>query len=52
MIMNDLIKKLKIFLIDLEKEFIDEKKDRKIIVEKFLKKLDEVFDEIKKSNLK
>ena len=47
--MNKAIIKLKEFLLELEKEFIDEKTDRKIIVEKFLKKLDEVFNEIKKN---
>lgn len=47
--MNEKIMILKEFLLELEKEFIDEKKDRKIIVEKFLKKLDEVFNEIKKN---
>jgi hypothetical protein len=43
-----MLEEFKNFLIELEKDFIDEKKDRQIIIDKFLKKLEEVFNETKK----
>lgn len=39
------------FILELEKEFLDNKKDRKVIVSKILKKLEELeIDEVKKPN--
>ncbi len=46
--MSKMLEEFKNFLIELEKDFIDEKKDRQIIIDKFLKKLEEVFNEAKK----
>ena len=46
--MSNMLEEFKNFLIELEKDFIDEKKDRQIIIDKFLKKLEEVFNETKK----
>lgn len=51
MLMNEKLMEYKKFILELEKEFLDNKKDRKVIVSKILKKLEELeIDEVKKPN--
>lgn len=51
MFMNEKLIEYKKFILELEKEFLDNKKDRKIIVSKIIKKLEELdINEAKKPN--
>ena len=49
--MSNKLEELKEYILKLEKEFIDNKKDRKIIINMILKKIEELdLNEIEKTN--